>query len=221
MDLGAIIDLQKLKTGTSCLIYKASVATESAPINVVIKIGKVDIENDILGEAIKNSFLEVRDKVLRSGVNVPYLYKSDVVNGEELPDIFRIRNQKRFMIVEDYAGESVKEIIAGTNYSKTEKEGILSNVKEFILKLPEDVPLDTNSGNIVYCRDDGKLSFIDFIPPDPWLYETKPDLKEGLLRVFPSLVTLLPDEEGKKRYFLNQYRVAKFNYYINKDSIPS
>ena len=221
MKINSVIELKELSIGTNCVVYKGSAFEDGRKVVVVVKVGKAEIKRSKVGNIIVSDIKHVRNVLVNSGVNVPELYLCGVTNARNIKGIRNTDSKNHLIIVEKYAGDSIRDIFMKKDLTKTAKTELLEMCKKFVKSLPENIPLDTNTGNIVYDGISNKLSFIDFVPPDPWLHINDGCLMQNLYDMFPTLKTLVNDEGGKRRYYDNGRRWEKFLYYLNKNSIPS
>lgn len=221
MKINSISELKELSVGTNCVAYKGITIENGRRTVVVMKVGKAEIRSDKVGKTIVSDIENVRNVLINSGVDVPELYFCGVINAQKLRGICNADSKNRLIIVEEYAGESIRDIFKKKDLIKTNKTELLKMCDKFIKSLPENIPLDTNTGNIVYDRGSDTLSFVDFVPPDPWLHINDKRLMQNLYDMFPTVKTLVNDEIGKGRYYNNSRRWEKFLYYLNKNSIPS
>lgn len=221
MKINSIYELAELSIGSNCFVYKGVVIEDNKNIVAVVKVSKRPVLSDIVGNIVVSDIENVRNVLINSGVEVPKLYICAVGNTLNLKGLEKVDTKRRLVIVENYAGESIRDLINSASMSKVSKRDLLKMCNKFIKTLPENIPLDTNTGNIVYDGVQKKLSFVDFIPPDPWLHLKDKNLMRSLYKMFPTVSILIEDKGGKERYYNNDKRWEKFVYYLNKNSIPS
>jgi hypothetical protein len=216
VDLNSINIERNLKGGYNCIVYKGYYDSQNTKKDVVVKVMEAVTGIESLMGTIKNNYLNIREKARREGVVVPVLYDCYILRADEVPIKFGHCSGWSFIIVESYAGISVKDLIRIENYSMSKTKRIIAECKDFINKLPEDIPLDTNPGNIVYSDINNELSYVDFLPPDPWAYTKDYALRKDMEKIFPTLKNTLDDDFSLNRYFKNVYRWEKFKYYLHK-----
>jgi hypothetical protein len=210
---------EKMVNGTNCFVYKGSMRVDGFIKDVVLKIEKEEICNYPTGRIVKKDYLNIRKKLSRCRIKIPLLYFCELLEDEKLPNNLRHGGKLRFVIAESFDGKSIRDLTSGVVYNETVINNLLIKCKSFIGNLPEDIPLDTNTGNFVYSRKTDELSFVDFLPPNPWGHMDNAILMKDLKQIFPTLKNLLNDTEGRKRYYLNDFRWEKFKFYLNKYSV--
>ena len=172
-------------------------------LNVVVKRCGKNLLNNEFGKLVIRDYLNVKNLVESKGVRVPFTY-----------DIFLdVKDRSNLYIVESYMGKSLKEILVGRRSNKYKKQIIRESV-EFIKKFPQNVPLDTNPGNIAIDRK-GNFSFIDFIPPNQWLYE-ETKWEKIMNRAFVTTTKGFNYKNKHSAYFTTKGRLKRFDLHIKK-----
>lgn len=219
MDLDGINIEKNIRGGSNCTVYKGYYNSPNEEKDVVVKVMEASTETRGLMEIIKEDYLNIRERAKRKGVTVPVLYNCFILKEEEIPIKFKCNKGWSFIIVESYAGISLRDLIRTEIYPTIKTQKIIARCGNFIKKLPEDIPLDTNPGNILYSKIDSRLRYVDFLPPDPWLHIKDIILRKELEKIFPTLKNTLDDTASIDRYFNNIYRWEKFKYYTQKYSV--
>lgn len=191
--------LIRLKGGTYCDVFRY----KNKNIDYVIKIfGEGKISKRI-GKIIISDYINLKSLLEKLGVKVPKTYKiyySPASRGE-------------VVIIEQFCGTSLRELLRDTKISSNKKTGLIKLVLDFMSKMPEGIPLDVNPGNLVVNKKE-KVTFVDFIPPEPWKYRDNILIQEELNRIFPKMKTNVYRNKYKS-YHINKYRKERFLYHCN------
>lgn len=190
----------RLKGGTYCDVFRYI----NNEVDYIIKIfgdGKITKH---IGTLIIQDYNGIKNTLEKFGVPIPKSFKI----------YFSPKSKGEIVIIEQYCGVSVREVIRDTNVSHDKKVELVRLVEEFITKLPEGVPLDTNPGNFV-INNKRKIYFVDLIPPEPWKYKGNELIQQKLINIFP---TMRKDNysDKYKAYHLNKYRKVRFNYHCKR-----
>jgi hypothetical protein len=131
-----------------------------------------------------------------------------------VPKILEIGSEDGFYIIEEYLGRSLKEYFYEDSWDLDHIEDLKECI-DIISTFPEDIPIDANPANFV-IDDFGMISFIDFMPPDPWAFLDTPKFRIPFEKVFPHVIRAYERREvRKKRYYLNKYRIVKLLHYLD------
>jgi hypothetical protein len=150
-------------------------------------------------------FIWLKDIIEKSGVNVP---KTISINIDTYP--YGKNNFTKLKIVEDYCGNSLKDLIL-QNTNIKHIGTLIKDIKNLITQLPENIEIDTNPGNFTMLNN--KIYFVDFMPAKIWEYQTN----KRIIEFFPQIKTKRLDKELRriKRYNTNVGRLQRFNYYLD------
>lgn len=220
MLLDDIVDIEGITGGSNCLTFRGRLSSVDDYEDLIVKVLERPIPDKETEKLILEDYLDIRKKAIDRGVSVPRLRECSVVDNENFINRFRTAEGKHLYIIEAYTGISVREIFREVTF-KDIRESVLKMCFDFINSLPEDIPLDTNPGNITYLSKENKLYFVDFLPPDPWKNTEKNILQTKLQSMFPTMENILKDKDSKDRYFKNEFRKGKLQYYLDQYSAPA
>ena len=197
--MNKIRKLKQIRGGANCDVYVYT----SNGVKRVIKItgnGAIDKE---MGRLIIKDYLSIKNNVSKHGVRVPEtqnIYLTADTHGD-------------LVIIENYCGTSLDVILRNKRISSSHKVLLIKNCIKVIKLLPEKFSLDTRSDNFVI--DKNGISFVDFIPPEPWKYKNNKKIQDKLKKIFPTLE--LPNYPNKKiSYYRNKYRINRLLYHCKK-----
>ncbi|MFC1700439.1 hypothetical protein ACFLZ4_02245 [Patescibacteria group bacterium] len=169
-------------------------------LDVVVKYcGNRSLDTEF-GNMIIRDYFDIKKILESEGIRVPITY-----------DVFLDRSKRsNLYIVESYMGRSLKKIL------KEDKRYINTLVHKsaaFIKSLPQNVPLDTNPGNIV-IDSYGEIAFIDLIPPNQWKYRNT-EWELSMSKAFKTTSRDFDYPEKQAAYFSTQGRIKRFCKHIN------
>lgn len=191
--------VKKLPYGSNCL---AELFNFSG-LSVVVKQSISSIYSVTFSKMLIEDYISIKDKVYKAGTTVPVTY-----------DIFLSRDyEHRLIIVESFMGDSLRKIFS-TRKNKAYISKLVIEGRKLIKGLPEEVPLDTNPGNMA-IDDFGTLSFIDFVPPDPWKYRNT-KWEEYMIKAFPTVAESYDYPEKVDAYYSTTGRLRRFSLHVNK-----
>jgi|GEM_PF-2735015 len=186
----------KMIGGSNCDVYLYTLGEKK----YVIKISGNNSIDDKVGTLIMDDYLRVRDRLECSNISVPTLRNIYLTSS--------IR--ANLVVIEDYCGKSLREILRSELFSVDNKLSFVSKCIDLVSKFPEDIPLDTNPGNLVVHNS--IITFVDFIPPDPWKYNPDSAIGRKLKKIFISLNS--SDYKNKKlSYYSNKFRIRRLMYH--------
>jgi hypothetical protein len=189
--------ITRLKGGTYCEVFRY----RNRKVDYIIKTfgdGKVTKK---ISNIIISDFLRQKLALSKLGIKVPNtlkIYYSSKAGGE-------------IVIIEEFCGTSLREILRNTKIDSTRKKDFIRLGLEFICQLPEGIPLDTGPGNLAINKN-GDISFIDFIPPEPWKYKKDKSINEALDTIFPAMKSNIYKNKYES-YHVNKYRQKRFLYH--------
>ena len=197
--MNKIRKLKQIRGGANCDVYVYT----SNGVKRVIKItgnGAIDKE---MGRLIIKDYFVIKNKVDSTGIKVPTTQK-----------VYINSQSKAFLvIIETYCGIDLRVILEKKDLTLLYKNNQIKRCINVIKLMPEDVPIDTNPGNFVI--DKNGISFVDFIPPEPWKYKNNKKIQDKLKKIFPTLE--LPNYPNKKiSYYRNKYRINRLLYHCKK-----
>jgi len=185
--------LKKLTKSTNGHIYTCIYKGE----NAVLKIYR--IKSKELKKRVLEDFNATRNK-LKGTVSIP--------------EIFHLQSKHNILIVEQHTGVTVGHYLKKDFWDGKDIE-ILQKCIDVIKTFPEDIPIDTNPYNFT-TDTDGKIYFIDFMPPNPWALLENKTLRKELEKAFPSVKNAYKRKENRqKRYYINKFRIIKFLHYLD------
>ena len=191
--------VRKLPYGSNCiaeLFYFSG-------LNFVVKQSINSISDASFSKMIIDDYANIKDKIYKSNTVVPFTY-----------DIFLSKDYyPRLVIVESFMGNSLREII-NTKMNKANIRNLISKSIELIKGLPQGIALDTNPGNIAISSS-GILSFIDFIPPDPWRYRGT-IWEKHMVKTFPTVAESYDYPKKVDAYYTTDGRLQRFNTHVSK-----
>ncbi len=209
----------KINGGSNCMVFKLKNC--SLKRDVVVKLLNLNVCDNDVEKILTNDFNYIRKELIKNNILIPDLINLGFNNKDEIDEKYNYEINScagEFMVIEEvFVGISLREIIRSKNGSEEVINRYIDKAIRFVEKLPNTIPLDTNTGNIVFREPYDSAYFVDIIPPDPWKHESDKKLQKQLGLVFPSLKDQNLDKEKMKRYYLTEYRVKKLHYYIEKD----
>lgn len=189
-------NLKRIKGGSNCNVYIYSTDKN----RFAIKISGNGLIDKEIGLQIIKDYKRIKNKLFKKGIRVP-----------ETKNIYITSSVKAdLVIIEKYCGVSLREILRSVRVTVKTKVLLIRRCIEYIYKLPEDIPLDTNPGNFVIHNN--LVTFVDFTPPDPWKYPKNSNNGRILSKIFTS-ISSPPYKNKKLSYYKNLYRVKRFKYH--------
>jgi hypothetical protein len=183
----------RLRSGSNCRVYKFSLS--GGGFGVFKEYGIFD---EPLTAAIFREHVVIRELLHKTGISIPTLYGYSSGSGGSL--------------LEEFIGPSIRDLILDKTLHPEELDSVMRASRNFIGQLSEDIPLDTNPGNIS-VKENGDFYFIDFMPPNPWLFLKNKALRGKYEKYFPNTANVWQDDGLRKRYYEKEYRIEKFDYY--------
>ena len=153
------------------------------------------INNDVLAKKVWGESLKIRKILTNNGINVPKIFKISITNN--------------ITVLEEYLGESILQLYRKSRLNKN----VLRSAEKFLYKIPNEIPVDTNPGNIV-IKNDGALFLVDFMPGDPWSFLNSEKFRDAYEKRFPSAISAIGNKRRIKRYHDSYFRVKKLYYYL-------
>ena len=193
-------NLLQIKGGTNCSVYLYKFGGERSIIKIC---GENKLDRHI-GRLVMSDYFRIKNKLSSLGIFVPITMNVYLTS----------ENNADLVIIESYEGVSLREILVNKRVSKNRKTISVKKCLDFIDRLPENIPLDTNPGNFCF-RKDASIAFVDFIPPDPWKYKDNINIQSRLKEIFPSMKS--PFYKHKYlSYYKNKYRVERLSFHCRK-----
>jgi len=183
---------KKIGSGTNCEVYRFRFGNF---FDMVVK--KYRVYNLHLARKVFKVNVEIREILEKRNVNVPHVYLICPFFGG--------------LIVEKFVGVSIRDYARNRNLNPE----ILKECKKIIMRLPQNIPLDTNPGNFV-VNDVRHIYFVDFMPPNPWMFIRNKNRRDLFEKFFPQTRLVETDPDMKDRYLKNPKRLQKFEYYLQK-----
>ncbi len=163
-----------------------------------------------------NDLQLIRKLTQDNGIAIPNILAINIISDNTLllnfNEVKKIENDYcRLVIIENYCGISLKEIILKHHSTKENILSIASLIEKIINLMPQNIELDTNPANFTILEN--KIYFVDFMPPKVWDYQVIPDM----IRNFPQIKMRNQARELRRirRYTTTLGRLERFNYYLN------
>jgi hypothetical protein len=217
-----IEDLEKIRGGANSLVLKAIVDGNKAIIKQYgyerkhnsklprlkhTEFSQLLVDVDKLREILFNAQINVPDKICYFFIDDTSLYteirKINISNSD---------STVRLVWIENYCGESLKEIIKNNNIDGKTLNSIVKQIENLITKMPEEIEIDVAPSNFTIL--DRKIYFVDFMPPKIVEYRNIQKYRD----MFPSIAERIDSREFKriKRYTTTEGRIERFNIYLKE-----
>jgi len=170
---------------------------------------------------LESDMRALRGSILRAGVPVPQLERIVHVPDAWMYDhAAEVAFQQgsipqqpcqgiRLMLIETYVGVSLRELLRAGNGDLPQA---LDMAYQLVELLPEDIAIDAQPANFTWHN--GKVFFVDFMPPKIWEYRNTPEL----VALFPTIRFRGVESDWRRRrqYCSKEGRRERFEYYVAK-----